>query len=354
MGLPWRNGRAGLAGRAWLTFALASSAQPAQAHVKWFAPFNVAGAPAALPDVLTDPFPLLLLSSMLAMMLIHVGDRMIAGALPRSAIERWFEPWKPQTPDIMRVTLGAFMLCLWLLGGVLLTPELKTGNPAVSWFQLLLAISTLSWSTAWIAGVGIIILYAVAIAEYGVFHLMDYPLFLGIAAYMIIISRGIERLRPYALSILYVAMAQTLLWASVEKWAFWAWTMPLLAQHNRITFGIDHRTYMVLAGFVEFVTAFLLLYGRASLRLSALFLLIVFLAAIIDFGKIDAVGHAMIIASLAIAIIEGPTHVNRVVQNRIPSHWIGGFEQSLTYLGFLILFFLMYYGLHGLIYGSLA
>jgi len=324
----------------------------AEAHVKWFAAYNVAASPLPLPEVFSGAFLIVLALSALFILTVYICDRTIEAFLPEEIIENLFVAVKPLSSDILRICLGAFLLCLWVLGGIILTPELKTDIEAISWFQLVLALSTLSWRTVWIAGLGIFVLYGIAIADYGVFHLMDYPLFLGIAAYLIIESLKIERLQPYALSILYVAMAQTLLWASVEKWAFGAWTMPLLAQHERITLGIDHRVYMILAGFVEFVASFLLLYGRTSQRLVAAMLLVIFLAAIIDFGKIDAVGHSMIIASLAVMVMNGNTIINRVLQNHIPSFMIGGAEAVVTYLGYLLLFFTMYYGLHGLIYGS--
>lgn len=326
----------------------------AEAHVKWFAAYNVAASPTPLPEVFSGSFLIILTLSALLILTVYLCDRTIEAIIPSEFVESLFAAAKPLSGDILRISLGAFFLCLWLLGGIILTPELKTDSEAIAWFQLLFALTTLSWRTVWVAGLGIFVLYGIAIADYGLFHLMDYPLFLGIAAYLIIRSLAIERLQPYALSILYVAMAQTLLWASVEKWAFGAWTMPLLAQHERITLGIDHRIYMILAGFVEFVASFLLLYGRTSQRLVAAMLLVIFLAAIIDFGKIDAVGHSMIIASLAVMLINGNTIINRVLQNHIPSFMVGGSEAVATYLGYVLLFFTMYYGMHGLLYGSLG
>ena len=354
---PVRHGRRGSA--PWrltiraLPPALALATTPAQAHVKWFAPYNVAADPTPLPVVFSGQFLILLACTIVLIMLVHVADRVIEGGFRGDPFTQAFAALAPQSADIMRITLGAFMLSLWLKGGIILTPELTTTNEAISWLQLGLAAATITWRTSWIAGLGILVLYGVAVGQYGIFHLLDYPLFLGIAAYIIIHSLKIERLQPYALSILYFAMAQTLLWASVEKWAFGAWTMPLLMQHERITLGIDHRLYLTLAGYVEFVAAFLLLYGRTSQRLSALMLFAIFVAAVIDFGKIDAVGHAMIIASLLIVVINGNTTVNAALQNRIPSFSLGSLEVAITYLGYVLLFFTFYYGAHGLIYGSL-
>lgn len=336
-----------------LTALAALAPSVAQAHVKWFAPYDVAADPTPLPDVFSPTFLLLLAGSIVLIMLIGLGDRVIAETFRGDPLERLFAALKPQLPDVIRIMLGAFLLSLWLKGGIILTPEITTTNETIAWFQLLLAMSTTSWRTSWIAGLGLLVLYGIAIANYGLFHLLDYPLFPGIAAYVMIHSFRIERLLPYALSILYVAMAVTLLWASIEKWAFGAWTMPLLKQHERITLGIDHQLYMLMAGFVEFITAFLLLYGRTSQRLAALMLFVIFIAAIIDFGKIDAVGHSMIIAALAVVVIHGNTTVNIVLLNRIPSLTVSALELGMTYLGFILLFFTFYYVTHGIFYGSL-
>jgi hypothetical protein len=354
---PVRHGRRGAAPRRLAIRALLPVitlvATPAQAHVKWFAPYNVAADPTPLPEVFSGHFLVLLACTIVLIMLVHVADRVIEGGFRVDPFAQALATLVPHSADIMRIALGAFMLCLWLKGGIILTPELTTTNEAISWFQLGLAATTITWRTSWVAGLGILVLYGVAIGQYGIFHLLDYPLFLGIAAYIIIHSLKIERLQPYALSILYFAMAQTLLWASVEKWAFGAWTMPLLLQHERITLGIDHRLYLTMAGYVEFVAAFLLLYGRTSQRLSALMLFAIFVAAVIDFGKVDAVGHAMIIAALLVVVINGNTIVNAALQNRIPSLAIGSLEMGITYLSYILLFFTFYYGAHGVIYGSL-
>lgn len=347
---PAQGWRRILSGCAALAVLMPSSAQ---AHVKWFAPYDVAANPAPLPDVFSPSFLLLLAGSTVLIMLIGLCDRVIAGAFGDDPLKERVASLKPRLPDVIRIMLGAFLLCLWLKGGIILTPELTTTSESISWFQLFLAMSTASWRTSWIAGLGIVVLYAIAVANYGLFHLLDYPLFLGIAAYLIIHSLRVERLLPYALSILYVSMAVTLLWASIEKWAFASWTLPLLRQHDRITLGIEHGLYMQLAGFVEFVTAFLLLYGKTSQRLAALTLFVIFMAAIVDFGKIDAVGHSMIIASLAVMVIHGNTRVNVALLNRIPSPTVSALELGMTYLGFVLLFFTFYYVAHGIFYGSL-
>jgi hypothetical protein len=173
--------------------------------------------------------------------------------------------------------------------------------------------------TAWITGVGLLALYASATSHYGLFHLADYPLFLGIAAYLIGISArrsrspSLRRFAHHRHSILVFAMATTLCWASIEKWAYPSWTMPILAERTYLTLGLEPATFMALAGWVEFGLAILLVIGgRFSSRLAALALFIMFTAAVLEFGKVDLVGHLPIIASLALVVMRGNGDVGNV------------------------------------------
>jgi hypothetical protein len=68
-----------------------------------------------------------------------------------------------------------------------------------------------------ISALGIVVLFGMAIRDYGIFHLADYPIFLGIAAYLAL--RGLQKkffgIEP--IDIMRYATAVTLMWASVEK-----------------------------------------------------------------------------------------------------------------------------------------
>ena len=57
--------------------------------------------------------------------------------------------------------------------------------------------------------------------------MMDYPIFLGTAAYLAMTSLGCTSLlglRPF--DVARIGAAVTLLWASIEKWAYPEWTYP--------------------------------------------------------------------------------------------------------------------------------
>jgi len=326
-------------------------AAPAEAHVKWFnKDYCVGCRPDALDHIMDTRWLWLLLLFALVSLCAFLMDRLY-GESANGWIDGYVQQFQTPPQDYLRLGLGAFFICLWLQPGVLLTPELTTSNAAIPWFQLALAATTLSWRTSWLASAGIVVLYGIAIAQYGVFHMLDYPIFFGIAGYLAIHSLRPTRLVPHAGSVLVAAVAATLLWASFEKWAYWVWTMPMMALHSGIDMGFNPKAYIVLAGFVEFFLAYFLLGGRFFGRLAALGLLGIFISAIYDFGKIDAVGHLMIILSLIVIFLQGPQPVSDLFT------WprLGITRGAFVSLGMLIAvlgtYMLGYFGLHHLIFG---
>lgn len=326
-------------------------AAPASAHVKWFnGDYCVSCAPDALDHIVDMRWIWLLTLFALVSLCAFTIDR-LCGETANGWIDRHVAQLRTPPQDYLRIGLGVFFVCLWLQPGILLTPELTTTDAAIPWFQLGLAAATLSWRTTWIASAGIVVLYGLAIAQYGVFHMLDYPIFFGIAGYLAIHSLRPARLMPYAGSVLVAAVAVTLLWASQEKWAYWLWTMPVMALHPDIDVGFNPKAYIVLAGFVEFFLSYFLIGGRFFGRLAAVGLLMIFCAAIFDFGKVDAVGHLMIILSLIVVILQGPQPVGDVFTWPRLGITRGAFVSLATLMVVLSSYVLGYLGLHHLIYG---
>ena len=242
----------------------------------------------------------------------------------------------------MRATMGFFFVALWTLGGVLLTPELATTSKVIPWMQLAFAASLVTRTTTIVAAIGIVFLYALAVADYGIYHLADYPIFLGIAAYLAAISLGrtIFGFRP--LDVLRWATAITLMWASVEKWAYPEWSFPLIAANPSMTLGYDGAFFMRAAGAVEFSMSFALIWSPLVRRFGAIMLAATFLSAVVGFGKIDAIGHAPIIAVLALIVVDKTKA--EVSFRRIAT-------MPIQYGSALAAFIGLYYGLHLLSYG---
>jgi hypothetical protein len=180
----------------------------------------------------------------------------------------------------------------------LLTPELKTRWTTIGAIQLSIAGGMLSQRTMPFSALGIVILYAIAIRKYGFFHLADYPVFLGVAAYLALI--GIQStffgVRP--IDVLRWTTSVTLMWSSIEKWAYPEWSYPLLYLHPELTFGFSPEYYMRAAGAVEFALAFALLWTPLVRRVAAALLIGILVSAVFEFGKIDLIGHSLFVVTL--------------------------------------------------------
>ena len=152
--------------------------------------------------------------------------------------------------------------------------------------------------------------------------------------------------------VLFASTGLTLLWASIEKWGYPQWTYPLFDRDPGLLMGMDPRTYMVLAGFVEFNITYMLLSSTSPLsRLVALGFASIFTLAIYKFGMIDAVGHLLIIAILFVLAVRGPTEGRNILALDQKSIATEVYFMMGNYIFYFVLVFLAYYGLHYLTYG---
>ena len=323
-----------------LAVALPASAE---AHVKWFCAFQIAGQPAGLENVLCQDFEGLVALAVAVLLFGCLLDRTFVGIALTRVLDRITLPFRESGDVMVRACCGFFLVSVWCLGGVLLTPELTTTSLVVPWIQLALAVCLLSRKTTVITAVGLVGLFATAVWNYGVFHLADYPIFLGIAAYLAAVSLGrtIFGIRP--VDMLRWSAAITLMWASVEKWAYPEWSYPLFVSHPQMTMGFDPAFYMRAAGVVEFSMSFALIWTPLVRRCGAIMLAATFVTAIVGFGKIDAIGHAPIIAVLLAIIVDDAKE--SVGFKRI------AFVPA-TYCGSLAVFLAAYYVLHAASFGT--
>ena len=315
---------------------------PAHAHVKWFCAFDVVGSPVELANVLCQDFESLVALS-IALLLVGciIEGTPFGGALLRS-LDSVTGLLRQHTDLIVRAVAGSFFLSLGLGMHVFLTPELATDLPFVPWMQLAMAAAMLSRRALPLASAGIVALFGMAVAKFGIFHLMDYPVFLGLAAYLACIGLNRSPFGVRPLDILRWAAAITLMWASVEKWAYPQWTFPAFVTHPNMSFGFDIAFYMRAAGVVEFALAFALVCTPLMRRISAAILAGIFIAAIGEFGAVDAIGHSCIIAVLlAILADDARAPVRRRTVLVLP----------ISYSAALGGFLLAYYGLHSALFG---
>jgi hypothetical protein len=315
----------------------------ASAHVKWFCAYNVAGQPDGLENVLCPDFEFLTGLSVLALMTGSVLEGTHIGAALLRALDRVTRILRDNTETIMRAACAFFFIAIWGVGGVLLTPELKTDSVLVGAIQLGIAAGMLSRYTMPLSALGIFVLYAIAIRDYGVFHLADYPVFLGVAAYLALTGaqKNLCGLRP--IDVLRWAAGITLMWASIEKWAYPEWSYPLFIEHPGMSLGFSPQFYLQAAGAVEFALAFALLWTPLVRRAAAIMLVAMFVSAVLAFGKIDLIGHTLIVVALLGIVADAGGKPARMRDS-----WV----LPVAYAASLIAFLTVYYAGHAALFGT--
>ena len=316
----------------------------ASAHVKWFCAFDVAGQPRGLENVLCTDFEILFGLTLLALMAGGLAEVTPVGDAILRSFDRATAWLRENTENIFRAGTAFFFISIWAVGGILLTPELKTTSPWIGVLHLGIAAGMLSRRTMPFSAAGIFVLFAVGITNYGVFHLADYPVFLGVATYLALtgLQKDLFGVRP--LDVVRWTAGITLMWASVEKWAYPEWSFPLFVDHPGMTLGFTPEFFMRSAGSVEFALAFALIWTPLVRRVAAVMLTAMFVSAVAQFGKVDMIGHALIVVVL-LAIISD-NHSKRVEELR--SSWM----IPAAYTASMAFFLAIYYLGHAAIYGT--
>ena len=334
------------AGLAVLAGIVASA--PAEAHVKWFAPYIVGAPPQPIVTTLANPWFWIGIALVL---LFFIAARLVeqsrAGEVILRGMDRITDPLWRRLDDFVRAVVAAFFVAIFAVGGVYLTPDLRTPAEWVSWIQLLIACLIFSRRTQPLAAVGLIGLWLMALRDYDVFHLLDYlALGLGVAAYLVLEASSNPRWRRHRLEVLRYGVAIALMWSSLEKFAYPEWFDPLVDEKPFLTLGMPREAFIPMAGVAEFAMGFGLLWTPLVRRLSAIALFVIFNAAVYPFGRVDLIGHALIMAIIVAIAADHTREIHMLPQARrgfvtIPA----GLAMALAVFG------AGYWGLHVAIYG---
>lgn len=335
--------RPGLAALAFLAASV-----PAQAHVKWFAPYIVGAPPQPIGATLADAWfwsgIALVLVSFLA---TRVVEESRAGEAILRAMDRITDPLWLRLDDFVRAVVAAFFVAIFAVGGVYLTPDLKTPAEWVSWIQLLIAGLVFSRRTQPLAALGLVGLWLLALRDYDVFHLLDYlALGVGVSAYLVLEACADTNWRKHRFEVLRWGVAIALMWSSLEKVAYPDWFYPLVDEKPFLTLGLPRDMFIPMAGVAEFTMGFGLIWTPLVRRLAAIALFIIFNAAVYPFGRVDLIGHALI---MAIIVAIAADHTRQVHFLPAVKRRLAGVPAGLA--AALIVFGTGYWGLHIAIYG---
>jgi len=313
----------------------------ADAHVKWFSHYSVPQQPLPLHQVFDPIFWQFNVTAALVIFLLGHLERQQVGMVILRSLDRLGAGLKPKIEALYRGGGACFFVALWVLGNIIMTPELKTDWQVIPWLQLGIAIGMFWRRTLPLSALGIAFLYAYGVYAYGIFHMLDYPIFLGVAAFLALTGLDLDLFGLRPLDVARWAAALTLMWAAMEKWAYPDWTYPVLATHPEIAMDLKPHFYMTSAGVLEFGLSFALVCSPLVRRLGALVLTVMFISAVFDFGKIDAIGHSMIIVILlGVLVDEKP-------EARHPP-----IVAPIAYGGALAAYLMAYWGLHAVLYGT--
>jgi len=315
----------------------------ASAHVKWFCGYDVAGQPRGLENVLCLDFELLIGISVLALLIGSLAEGSTLGAAMLRSLDWITHRLHHHTELLFRAGCGFFFVAIWAMGNILLTPELRPDSTLIGAIQLGIAAGMLSRRTMPLSALGIAILFAVAAWQYGLFHLADYPVFLGVAAYLALAGMQRDLLGVRPIDVVRWSAGVTLMWASVEKWAYPEWSFPLLINHPSMTLGFDPEFFMRAAGAVEFALAFALMWTPLVRRIAAAILAGMFIGAVLEFGKTDLVGHTLIVVVMLAVVADSGGKAALV---RHP--WLVPLGYASALSGFLA----VYYAGHSILFGA--
>lgn len=325
----------------------------ALAHIKWFYPYDLTLPPRPIGEVLSANFIYLYLASAVAIYAFFFVDRTIyrTGFL-KDTLNR-FVVSETQAYWIIRLAICGMFVSLFIYGlleeSMYLTPELKTSDAYIKYIQLAIAAAVLIRPAVPLAGIGLLVLYFLAAQDYGYYHLLDYPLFIGIAVFLLFSTMRGDTWITVRYVTLFATTGISLLWGAAEKFAYPQWTYPLLEDMTFLTFGIEPELFMKIAGFVEFNLTFVLLSSASIVsRFVAFAFNMIFLLAIYIFGVIDAVGHLMIIAVLLVLTIRGPTKARDFLVLSDRSRFTEAYFMTGLWMLAMNLIMIAYYGLHAL------
>jgi hypothetical protein len=308
----------------------------AHAHVKWFTDFSFADAPLTLDQAITPLFIGLTLVVVVAMAVAVLIDSRVQNAKWYQAIIGWFDARREHALTVMRIGTGVTMLLSWQ-ADTLLAPGLAAPSALVGWLQFIVALLLLLPITTPLAGIGVLLLYGIAVANFGAFYMLDYFAFVGVGIYLLVSQTKNARIQGLRLPALYFAVGFSLMWLGLEKIIYPQWGLYILEQNPQLTLGLDVNFFLKSAAFVELALGYLLIICLLERPLSLVITLVFFTTTLV-FGRTEIIGHTILHAALIVFLLEGP---GRIYQAPITFHKRLPLRIAFAAVNFVLLMFIL-------------
>jgi hypothetical protein len=274
------------------------------AHVKWFSDFSFAESPRTLGEVLTPTFLALLGLSVLVIVALVPVDSWLEKQRWYCRVNEWLRARAGQSRLVMRIGAGMVLLLAWQ-ADLVLVPDLPAPAPWIGWLEFVIAALLLFEATTAYAGVGLLVLYGLGVAQAGLYYMLDYVLVVGVAYYLIVTGVPERKISGSSIPALYLTVGFSLCWVALEKMVWPEWGLYILQENPQLSLGLDVDFFLLAAAFVEFCLGYLLIINLLQ-RPMALVVTLTFFLTTLVFGKVEVIGHTLIHAALVVFLLEGP------------------------------------------------
>lgn len=106
----------------------------ADAHVKWFAPYNVAEQPQSIATLVSPTYGLLFAAALIGLWVTCRLEPSGVGTACIRLLDWAGTGLRQRSEELLRATTAAFFIALWAKGDVILTPELRVVSMWIPWW----------------------------------------------------------------------------------------------------------------------------------------------------------------------------------------------------------------------------
>lgn len=317
---------------------LTTISSSAFAHVKWFTRESFSKPPITFADFNIPTFWNLFVLSMFTLAFLVWLDRKLESWGPNKKMNDYFNQFTSRATLILRVFTGASILLSWQVDSMI-APELNLYSAGWGWYQFALVLLLLFRFTTPVAGLGMVVLYIFAATQYGIFHLLDYVVYLAIGIFLFLSNSSDKRIKDLRIPVLYSGLGFSLCWVAMEKLFFPDWGLDVLKQQPALTMGLSPEFFLMACAFVEMSLGYLLIICLLQ-RPLALVITFVFFTTTAFFGKTEVVGHTLLHGALIVFILVGQ---RGTYQPPIAFHKNLGLRMAFASVNFALLFALLAY-----------